>query len=196
MTDPSREVDLLPRKTFQPTGRTQTLAVFAERFWSKVDKTDTCWNWKVPHKSGYGNIIFSRRREQATRVAWYLYTGEWPPDHLCVCHHCDNPPCVRKDHLFLGTKGDNARDAASKGRNSSQTYPERRPRGEKHVKSKLTDDDVRSILARHGRGESVRAIVSTVPVGQTTIRSIISGQKWRHIAAERNTAAPEKDNGR
>jgi hypothetical protein len=36
---------------------------------------------------------------------------------LFVLHRCDNPICVRPDHLFLGTKQDNAMDCARKGRN-------------------------------------------------------------------------------
>jgi hypothetical protein len=35
---------------------------------------------------------------------------------MCVCHRCDNPPCVRPDHLFLGTVQENNEDRERKGR--------------------------------------------------------------------------------
>ena len=36
-------------------------------------------------------------------------------DGISVCHRCDNPRCVRVDHLWLGTPGDNNRDCWAKG---------------------------------------------------------------------------------
>jgi len=84
-------------------------------FWSKVNKhgpragrLGRCWVWTGTRDiGGYGRLA----GRLAHRVAW----GD-VPDGLCVLHRCDNPPCVRRSHLFLGTRLDNAIDAKSKGR--------------------------------------------------------------------------------
>lgn len=61
----------------------------------------------------------------AHRVAWELVHGPIADD-LCVLHRCDNRLCVNVEHLFLGTRGDNIRDASVKGRarnqNSGKTH--------------------------------------------------------------------------
>lgn len=82
-------------------------------FWSMVAKSDGCWVWTGTRWStGYGRLVGGRA---AHRVAWELTNGPIPRG-LLVCHHCDNPPCCRPDHLFLGTSKDNAMDASAKGR--------------------------------------------------------------------------------
>jgi hypothetical protein len=50
----------------------------------------------------------------AHQVAWELARG--PRNGLWVLHKCDNPPCVRPDHLYLGSNADNARDMSRRGR--------------------------------------------------------------------------------
>ena len=87
----------------------------APRFWSKVLKTDGCWIWIGARRNGYGRFGGSPYR-YAHRVAWELAHGPLESTAVKVCHHCDNPLCVRLDHLFIGSQADNVRDRAAKGR--------------------------------------------------------------------------------
>lgn len=93
------------------------LEAVPNRFWSHVQKTQGCWEWTgVADIGKRGRLGVGPKSILAPRIAWWLFHGVWPPDGLSVCHHCDNPSCVRKEHLFLGTQSDNMRDAIIKVR--------------------------------------------------------------------------------
>ena len=88
-----------------------------ERFWEKVEKGDQCWIYKGSHGTGnlYGQFRIRGKELRAHRLAWQFAFGPIPKG-LNVLHSCDNPPCVRPDHLFLGTQLDNIHDMMRKGR--------------------------------------------------------------------------------
>lgn len=91
------------------------------RFWRHVIKSadsNGCWTWDgAKHQPfGYGMFGTTRRKTVgAHRFSYEVHFGPIP-EGLQVCHRCDNPPCVRPDHLFLGTQADNIHDMIRKGR--------------------------------------------------------------------------------
>lgn len=89
-----------------------------ERLWRNVSiQTEGCWEWLAcKNPGGYGIVRLSDGKNiLAHRLSWLSLVGPIP-DGLCVLHHCDNPPCVRPDHLFLGTLAENNKDMTAKGR--------------------------------------------------------------------------------
>lgn len=120
-----------------------------------------CWIWEGQKRpDGYGMLSGSKMR--AHRYAWEIVNGP-VPEGLCVLHRCDNPSCVNPEHLFLGTRGDNVRDAAAKNR---------MPHGESHWASKLTSEQVLEIRSS---SLSQTTLADLYKVNQSTICRVRSG---------------------
>ena len=88
------------------------------KFWSNVDigGEEDCWEWLgACSEKGYGICSKYGGTRLAHRVSWMEANGQIPYSML-VCHHCDNPPCVNPNHLFLGTMKDNLDDCIAKNR--------------------------------------------------------------------------------
>jgi DNA-directed RNA polymerase specialized sigma24 family protein len=133
-----------------------------------------CWEWiGADDGHGYGVFRFGGMATKAYRVAWELAHGRGIPRGLVVCHQCDNPGCVRPDHLFLGTHGDNVRDMAAKNRVSH---------GERHCHAKLTEAKVREIRLRADRGEGFASIAESVGCSPTNVYHVAARRTWRRVA--------------
>ena len=147
-----------------------------KRFWPKVQKGEGCWEWAAGRQSrGYGAFYINGVQHGAHRIAWKLSYGNIPTG-LQVCHHCDNPPCVRIDHLFLGTAKDNCDDKEMKGRG-------KRSHGEANPKSKTTEAEVRRMREMYASGGwSFRRLASLFGLTKTVVEKIIHRQRWAHVA--------------
>lgn len=142
------------------------------RFWSYVVKSDGCWRWTGnKNNKGYGMTRFpsdgSGRRAMllAHRVAYELTQGPIP-EGLEVCHSCDNPECVRPDHLWLGTRAENTADCREKRRH---VYGTRQPGAKLRVADVL---QVRSSVA------SVTTLAAQFGVSVRHVYRVRSGERW------------------
>jgi hypothetical protein len=161
------------------------------RFWERVDKTPghgpngDCWVWTGANVAGYGVITVNGAPVRATRFSYGLHNGP-VPEGLVMCHTCDNPPCVRPDHLFAGTYSQNTQDALSKGRIQRRivAWPAN-PfafRGERNGRAKLSENEIEAIRQRYAAGGvSQQVIADEYGVTQNLISKIILRQLWSHI---------------
>ena len=135
---------------------------------------DGCWEWTgIKNNHGYGRLTYTPNRYLTHRLYWQLFIGEIPQG-LVVCHHCDNPPCMNPDHLFLGTLSDNQQDASRKGRNHSGRWD-----GEDHPMAKITNATAHEIKDALAAGERVYRIAKRFGVHPSTVGNIKSGLQWR-----------------
>lgn len=130
------------------------------------------WTGSRSHK-GYGWFWFEGELRQAHRVAFFVAHGRWPNPH--ALHHCDNPGCVRADHLFEGDDAANAADRDAKGREASHV-------GTLNGRAYLNEDIVRSIRAAYADGEQPTAISRRLGIKLERVKSVVQRRSWKHVA--------------
>jgi hypothetical protein len=115
---------------------------------------------------GDGRIVLVHRLAVAEVDGWEAIEGKF------VLHLCDNRLCYRYDHLRIGTAADNSADMVAKGRSCT---------GEKHWRSKLTEEDVVAIRRRRAAGETTVSLGLEFGVSPMNIGLIANRKRWRHV---------------
>lgn len=85
-----------------------------ERFWRKVNKTESCWLWTGSRikGAGYGQFKLNGKNRLAHRLAYEWEFG--PVLHgLVLDHLCSAKACVRPSHLEPVVQRENVRRAKS-----------------------------------------------------------------------------------
>lgn len=134
-----------------------------------VDKTGECWTYQGMKRLGYGMVGYKKQDGKYTtmgahRYSWWITTGEHPADKF-VCHTCDNPPCVRPEHLFLGTNKENMDDMRAKGRQPGI----------------LTEQFVRDARIAAARGKNVGNMARDAGYTKSLVVNAVRGNTWSHL---------------
>lgn len=137
---------------------------------------------------GYGELREHRKAKLAHRKAWELAFGPIPSG-MCVCHRCDNPPCVEPTHLFLGSNAENTADRHAKGRdarglgNGAYTRPDQIRRHELNGRAKLTNAQVIELRRRYAAGSvTQKSLAEEFGVCQATVSYALNEQCWKGLA--------------
>jgi len=138
------------------------------RFWNKVSKSSDengCWVWTgFLNKWGYGTFPNEEYSDLAHRYIYQKTNGDISKE-LLVCHKCDNPACVRIDHLFLGTPKENSDDCNYKNRSGKKLSLE--------CIQNIRDDQ-----------RIYRDIAQDYNIGRASISRIKCGVDWKHVEGE------------
>jgi len=124
----------------------------------------------ISHKvgaSGYPYIYRDGITISAVKYLWERRYGK-VPHGLCLLHKCDNRLCINPDHIFLGTKTDNAKDRDLKLRHCY---------GSRNSQAKLKEKDVLEIF--HNELSSYNEISSRFKISKGQIKRIKNKECWK-----------------
>lgn len=149
------------------------------RFWAMVSEQGDCWIWGgALDRDGYGRIGLPGGHSKyirSHRFSWLIHYGPIPTQ-MCVLHRCDNPSCVRPDHLWLGTTADNQTDMMAKRRSTH---------GDRSARARLNKAQVLSVLEMLADDVPGATIARHFAVSASAISAIKRCRTWRYVGIEK-----------
>jgi len=145
-------------------------------FQSGITKTESCWLWSgAKNKLGYGSFSLHGKHFFAHRYSFFSANPDADQSFL-VCHRCDNPSCVRPDHLFLGTDADNMKDMVLKGR-----WKNKVSLGSLNGAAKLSESQVLEIRKLKAQGLTYSKLAEMFSICHASAWNVVN-KYWRHLA--------------
>ena len=144
-----------------------------ERFWSRVEKTETCWLWTgYICKTGYGQFKFNGISHNSHRLSLALHLGRPLAPRMFACHAphstCGNRHCVNPAHLFEKSPQGNSDDRIADGT----------------ARRKLTESQVYAI---RDDTRSSRKIAVDYGIAAITVNEIKNRKIWKHLPEQNST---------
>lgn len=177
---PTKRARRFPQRSPKATDRDALLIRICERI--DIDPVTGCWNWQGAGArcgNGRGVIKIDGRQYRLSRVVLML-AGVAFKRGDCALHTCDNPRCIRPDHLWIGTHANNMADRGRKGRTA-------RLWGDVNPQAKLSVSTVLAIRAADGMQAEIAAEYG---VSQQHVSDIKLGRSWAHLPAPPNPPQP------
>lgn len=141
----------------------------AQAFNKWVQKGEGCWVWTgAKDADGYGVFSYAKNTFRAPRVSLEL-DGRAPKSGEYACHTCDNPSCVRPDHLYAGTPRQNSADAI------------RRERWQHGVMCPHAKLDPLKVKIIRGSSDTNKNLAERFGVSRAAVSMARSGRTWRHV---------------
>lgn len=126
-------------------------------------------------KDGYVKIKLKQKMISLHVVISFIKFGK-KAINLSINHEDGDKTNNKPDNLTLMTMSENIKHAYATKLKKPNVFP-----GEKHGKSKLTDNDVKAIKKLLETDILIKDIAARYNVHYTVISKIKSGERWKHV---------------
>lgn len=146
-----------------------------DKLWKHVViDIDGCWLYqRAINDKGYGYQSWNGLPKGAHVIAYIIANNKALSSWDYVAHKCDKRACCKPICLFRTNNKGNSLDALRKGRTTQ---------GEKDGQAKLTEIQVREIIAKSKTGWYTDTMLGAeYGVNRSAINRIKHGKRWGHI---------------